>query len=264
MAHPTPVSGRRLPPQREELSFFAKDLWICEFTEALRLKGKLSPGYLQVSIDKSFTSSWRLHLALPAVSRHSRSPNNELTTIATVGRFQAWWPAPTMSVRPLPTRPGWPMPSPPSMSLSISKRACSPGTVSTNWRHVANQRNQCACRYVQNSWTWSGGLASDSSDGHTTENTCGKLFYLANPGTAPTDTVTAMLNIAQHPSSTWPISTICSPQLRPSRRRWAWTPHRRTRRLPSTTQEGAWPNPQSIAVDASGNVWATNPDRLIA
>jgi sugar lactone lactonase YvrE len=112
---------------------------------------------------------------------------------------------------------------------------------------------------LQNCINSSGGSASDSSDGHTYGTSCGKLFYLTKTSTAPTDTVTAALNIAQHPSMNVAyLNDLQSstpaflPALDVNTPPTDWT-------ISINYIGGGLKNPQSLAVDASANVWVTNP-----
>lgn len=96
-----------------------------------------------------------------------------------------------------------------------------------------------------------GGVATDTS------TNCGKLFSLVKPGvTAPTDTVTAAMNIAQNPSfnadALWRTipsigavfaTSVGSPA--------AWT-------IAINYTGGGLSTPKGIANDASGNVWLPN------
>jgi hypothetical protein len=112
---------------------------------------------------------------------------------------------------------------------------------------------------LQNCINSAGGSASDTTDGHTNGTPCGKLFYLTTTSSAPTDTITAALNIAQHPSANvahlndvQASSPAFSPALNVNAPPTDWT-------IAINYTGGGLQNPQSIAVDASGNVWVTNP-----
>jgi len=86
---------------------------------------------------------------------------------------------------------------------------------------------------------------------------CGTLFHNAKPGsTAPTDTITAAMNIAQNPA----LNVVALYGLIPGTGAVFST---------SLTQPNAWTiainytggglkSPQSVATDASGNVWSAN------
>jgi hypothetical protein len=96
-----------------------------------------------------------------------------------------------------------------------------------------------------------GGVASDTS------TNCGALFNAAKPGTtAPTDTVTAAMNIAQNPSLN--AGTL-----------WGLIPSTGAVFPTSVAQPAAWTiainytggglsTPKGIATDAHGNVWLPN------
>jgi hypothetical protein len=97
-----------------------------------------------------------------------------------------------------------------------------------------------------------GGVANDTSN-------CGTLFQAAKVGTnAPTDTVTAAVNIAQHPgsnvstlyglaSATAPFQPILPTTSIPT----DWT-------IAINYTGGGLSTPKGVAVDASGNVWLPN------
>jgi hypothetical protein len=96
-----------------------------------------------------------------------------------------------------------------------------------------------------------GGTAGDASS-------CGKLFAAATPpgGTAPTDTVSAVINIVQHPGQdVGSIYTLASadapfePTLTSAPNDWT---------LAVTYTGDNLSAPSAVAVDASGNVWITN------
>ena len=102
-----------------------------------------------------------------------------------------------------------------------------------------------------------GGSYNDNSN-------CGTLFYNANPGgtagTAPKDTITALMNIAQHPATSPANITAlynlqsASPPFMPA---LANAPNDFTLAL-TFTGGGNINGPSSLAVDAGGNVWVTN------
>jgi hypothetical protein len=112
---------------------------------------------------------------------------------------------------------------------------------------------------LQNCVNSAGGSASDSSDGLTSGTPCGKLFYNTNTGTAPTNTITATLNIAQNPgvnvaklNDLQASSPAFSPSLSVNAPPTDWT-------IAINYVGGGLSSPQAIANDASGNVWVTNP-----
>ncbi len=88
-------------------------------------------------------------------------------------------------------------------------------------------------------------------------NGCGKLFTDATVnGVAPTDTITAILNIAQHPNLTsdlWNIPTGSAP-FQPSLAQ----PFPSDYSLVMTYSGGGLSTPKGIAVDNAGNVWTAN------
>ncbi len=112
---------------------------------------------------------------------------------------------------------------------------------------------------LQNCVNSAGGSASDSSDGLTQGTPCGKLFKDTTVGTAPTDTVTATLNIAQNPSlnvakldAIQSTSPAFNPYLSVNTPPTDWN-------IAITYTGGGLSSPKAIANDASGNVWVTNP-----
>jgi hypothetical protein len=121
---------------------------------------------------------------------------------------------------------------------------------------------------LQNCINSAGGVASDSSDGYTSGTPCGKLFRLATlqGGTPPTDTITAAMNIAQNPALPTPStpsyvvklnalqasSPAFSPSLSVNASPVDWT-------ISINYIGGGLNNPRTVATDAAGNVWLTNP-----
>lgn len=96
-----------------------------------------------------------------------------------------------------------------------------------------------------------GGTAGDTS-------ACGRLFAAATPtgGTAPTDTVSAVIEIVQHPGqNVAAIYTVAgaTPPFQPT---LTTTPNDWT--LAVTYRGGGLSAPSAVAVDADGNVWITN------
>jgi streptogramin lyase len=111
---------------------------------------------------------------------------------------------------------------------------------------------------LQNCVNSAGGSASDSTDGLTTGTPCGKLFYNTNTGTAPTDTITAALNIAQNPGlnvakldANQASSPAFNPALSVNTPPTDWT-------IAITYTGGGLSSPSAIANDANGNVWVAN------
>ncbi len=111
---------------------------------------------------------------------------------------------------------------------------------------------------LQNCINSAGGSASDTTDGLTNGTPCGKLFYLTTTTSAPTDTITAAMNIAQHPSvnvaklnDLQASSPAFSPALSVNSPPAAWT-------LAITYTGGGLSTPQGVAADSAGNVWVAN------
>jgi hypothetical protein len=113
---------------------------------------------------------------------------------------------------------------------------------------------------LQNCINSAGGSARDTTNGLTNGTPCGKLFYLTNISTAPTDTITAALNIAQHPGSLniaylndlQSPTPAFSPSLSVNSPPTDWT-------IAINYTGGGLTKPQTVAVDAAANVWVTNP-----
>lgn len=96
-----------------------------------------------------------------------------------------------------------------------------------------------------------GGTAGDTS-------ACGTLFAAATPpgGTAPTDTVSAVIDIVQHPGqNVAAIYTLASSQA-PFQPALTHSPNDWT--LAVTYTADSLSAPSAVAVDAGGNVWITN------
>ena len=105
----------------------------------------------------------------------------------------------------------------------------------------------------------SGGSASDTTDGLTNGTGCGKLFYLTpnSLGAYPTDTITAMLNLAQHPTvnvaklnDLRSASPAFVPSLSVNSPPPAWTI--------GISYTGGLNAPSALAVDTAGSVWIAN------
>ena len=105
----------------------------------------------------------------------------------------------------------------------------------------------------------SGGSASDTTDGLTNGTGCGKLFYLTpnTAGTPPTDTITAILNLAQHPTvnvaklnDLRSASPAFSPSLSVNSPPAAWTI--------GISYTAGLSTPSAVAVDTAGAVWVAS------
>ncbi len=100
----------------------------------------------------------------------------------------------------------------------------------------------------------SGGTASDGSG-----SACSQLFqYTTVNGVAPTDTITAAMNMAKNPNlnaaSLWGIPFANSAPFQPS----LSSPYPADLSLVVTYSGGGLSTPKGIAVDSSGNVWTAN------
>ena len=111
---------------------------------------------------------------------------------------------------------------------------------------------------LQNCVNSAGGSASDTTDGLTNGTPCGKLFYLTTTTSAPTDTITATMNIAQHPSvnvaklnDLQASSPAFSPALSVNSPPSAWT-------IAITYTGGGLSTPRGVAADSAGNIWVAN------
>jgi hypothetical protein len=97
-----------------------------------------------------------------------------------------------------------------------------------------------------------GGTAGDGS-------ACGTLFAgtTVSGGNAPTDTITAAMNLAQHPNmSTASLAALVTP-LAPFQPTMYATPSDFS--LVITYTGGGLSRPSGIAADAAGNIWVPNP-----
>jgi hypothetical protein len=96
-----------------------------------------------------------------------------------------------------------------------------------------------------------GGTAGDTS-------ACGKLFTAATPngGSAPTDTVTAAMNIAQHPGVNVPALFSLAPSTPPFVPALTTAPNDFTIAVNFTG--GNLGTPSALASDVSGNIWIAN------
>ena len=96
-----------------------------------------------------------------------------------------------------------------------------------------------------------GGTAGDTS-------ACGRLFAAATPpgGAAPTDTVTAVIDIVQHPGQNVAAIYALAPDNAPFQPTLTASPNDWT--LAVTYTGGSLSAPSSVAVDAAGNVWITS------
>ncbi|MGA7155737.1 MAG: hypothetical protein WBY53_02755 [Acidobacteriaceae bacterium] len=96
-----------------------------------------------------------------------------------------------------------------------------------------------------------GGTAGDTS-------ACGTLFAAATPpgGTAPTDTVSAVIEIVQHPGQNVAAIYALAAASHPFRPTLTAAPNDWT--LAVTYTGGGLSAPSAVAVDADGNVWITN------
>jgi hypothetical protein len=97
-----------------------------------------------------------------------------------------------------------------------------------------------------------GGVAGDGS-------VCGNLFtYTTVNGVAPTDTITAALNIAQHPNVQTANLTALTPSAAPFQPTLTGAP--KDFSLVLTYSGVTVTTTKAIAVDASGSVWLPNPN----
>jgi hypothetical protein len=95
----------------------------------------------------------------------------------------------------------------------------------------------------------SGGVAGDSTP-------CGTLFTATtNAGPAPTDTITAAMNMAQHPGSNVPVLYGLVTPAAPFQPSLATQPNDYTLAVTYTQGVGAV---SALAADSTGNIWLTN------
>jgi len=98
----------------------------------------------------------------------------------------------------------------------------------------------------------------NSSGGTGAQTNCGMLFAAATPagGTAPTDTVTAAMDIAQNPGHNVNALYVLSGATPPFQPTLTTTPNDFTVAVNYTG--GSFSAPSALAADASGNIWITN------
>ena len=184
---------------------------------------------------------------------------NELTTVATVYALSGFMTGPTN------------IGAPPSNTLglqnafaainkvvNISTGSASGPALPTNATLPVAEINALG-NILQNCVNSGGGSAADTTDGLTNGTPCGKLFFNTDVGAAPTDTITATLNIAKNPAlhvaklnADQASSPAFSPSLSVNSAPTDWT-------IAITYTGGGLSSPTAIANDASGNVWITNP-----
>jgi hypothetical protein len=184
---------------------------------------------------------------------------NELTTVATVYALSGFMTGPTNIGAPTTNTLGLQNAfAAINKVVNISTGAASGPALPAGATLPINEINALG-NVLQNCVNSAGGSASDSTDGLTNGTPCGKLFYDTNTGTAPTDTITAALNIAQNPgmnvakiNANQASSPAFSPYLSVNTPPTDWT-------IAITYTGGGLSSPKAIANDASGNVWITNP-----
>jgi hypothetical protein len=93
-----------------------------------------------------------------------------------------------------------------------------------------------------------GGTAGDNSN-------CGKLFSATSAGGTPTNTITAAMNIAQHPGTNVPAIYLLAATAPPFQTGLSTPPSDFTMAVTFTGNMNA---PSALAADASGNIWIAN------
>jgi hypothetical protein len=184
---------------------------------------------------------------------------NELTTVATVWSLSGFMTGPTNIGAPATNTTGLTNAfAAINKVVNINTGQASGPALPTGAALPSTEINALG-NILQNCINSAGGSASDTTDGHTNGTPCSKLFYLTTTSSAPADTITAALNIAQHPSlnvaylnDLQASSPAFSPALDVNAPPTDWT-------IAINYTGGGLQKPQSIAVDASANVWVTNP-----
>jgi len=184
---------------------------------------------------------------------------NELTTVATVWSLSGFMTGPTNIGAPTTNASGLANAFAAINKVVNIQTGAASGPALPAGATLPSTEINALGNILQNCINSAGGSASDTTDGHTNGTPCGKLFYLTNISTAPTDTITAALNIAHRPSADVAYlndlqasSPAFLPALNVNSPPTDWT-------IAINYVGGGLTKPQTIAVDASGNVWATNP-----
>lgn len=184
---------------------------------------------------------------------------NELTTVATVWSLSGFMTGPTNIGAPTTNATGLANAfAAINKVVNIQTGAAVGPALPTGATLPSNEINALG-NILQNCINSGGGSASDTTDGYTNGTPCGKLFYLTKTSSAPTDSITAALNIAQHPglnvaylNDLQSSTPAFSPALNVNAPPTDWT-------IAINYVGGGLKNPTTVAVDASGNIWAANP-----
>jgi hypothetical protein len=192
---------------------------------------------------------------------------NEITTVATVWAVSGFMTGPTNIGSPASNKAGLDRAFAAINKLVTTTNGIISGPALPVGATLPVTEINALGNVLQNCINSAGGTASDTTDGYTTGTPCGKLFYLAMPqgGTAPADTITAAMNIAQHPSlpatstpsyvaklnSLQATSPAFSPALSVNAPPTDWT-------IAISYTGAGLNNPKALAIDTSGSVWVTS------
>ncbi len=185
---------------------------------------------------------------------------NELTTVASVYALAPFMTGPTNSYTSIGTSaanaPGLTNAMTDVNVLVNTSNGSAQGSITIPGATIPVPEMNTLANIVAACINSAGGSYNDGS-------ACGTLFFNANPGgtasTAPADTITALMNIAQHPAtSPANIAALYSlpPANSPFQPTLTQTPNDFT--LALTFAGGSLSAPSALAADASGNIWIAN------
>ena len=185
---------------------------------------------------------------------------NEVTTVASVYALSAFMAGPTDSYASVATSTGNAAGMVNAMNdvnlLADVATGATPGASAPSTAAVPTKEIYTLADIIASCINSQGGSYNDGS-------ACGTLFYNANPGgssaTAPTDTITALMNIAQHPAlpasamqALYDLATPTSPF------QGGLTAQPNDFTLAVVFSDPSLKAPSSLAVDSTGNVWLAN------
>jgi hypothetical protein len=185
---------------------------------------------------------------------------NELTTVATVWALSGFMTGPTNLGTPASNSTGLNLAFAAINKIANTASGTTSGPALPTGATLPVAEINALGNILQNCVNSAGGSASDTTDGVTNGTPCGKLFFLTKVGgIAPTETITAALNIAHNPSvnvasldQLQATSPAFSPSLSVNTPPNDWT-------IAINYTGGGLSSPKALAIDASGNVWVTAP-----
>ena len=185
---------------------------------------------------------------------------NEVTTVASVYALASFMSGSTASYRNIATSGGNASGLVNAMNdvnlLVNVATGATPGASAPSTASVPTREIYTLADIIASCINSQGGTYNDGSS-------CGTLFFNANPGgtsaSAPTDTITALMNIAQHPAlsagsmqALYDLATPASPF--PG----GLTAQPNDFTMAVTFTDPSLKSPSSLAIDSTGNVWLAN------